>query len=381
MASLRQLSPGRWKATVSLGRVDGRERQKSWTFDARTPTIAKRLAAAWEERLLADGRALYGAADKDHTVQAAGEAWLATIDRSTRPKYHAESRRILERDVYPVLGARPCDRVTVADVERLWRYRHEDGTSEATLRATAQALSQVFKVAVRLGWTSANPVKDAYRPVYRPPQVQPPSRAEVVAVLQAAGPEDARLFVVAAGTGLRRGELAAMRVSRLRAGRLHVAEAVSDVLDGDGEIIVKDTKTHAARWVALSPAVERAIAAQLEHLASRARKIGLPLAEDPFVWSPHPAGLTPPRPDRLSKAFAKARQAAGVKGVRLHDLRHFFATQSLAEGHAVTTVSGALGHRDSATTLKIYAHPDEVAMGALPGWVDRALGLAPELEA
>jgi integrase len=70
-----------------------------------------------------------------------------------------------------------------------------------------------------------------------------------------------------------------------------------------------------------------------------------------------------------------------VKGVRLHDLRHFFATQSLAEGHAVTTVSGALGHRDSATTLKIYAHPDEVAMSSLPGWVDQALGLTPELGA
>jgi integrase len=198
-----------------------------------------------------------------------------------------------------------------------------------------------------------------------------------VAVLSAAGPENARLFVVAAGTGLRRGELAAMRVSRLRAGRLHVVEAVSDVLDPDGGLIVKDTKTHAARWVALSPAVERAIAVQREHLADRARARRMALCDDPFVWSPHPEALTPPRPDHLSKAFAKARKAAGVKGVRLHDLRHFFATQQLADGHAITTVSGALGHRDSATTLRIYAHPDEAAMDAMAGGVDRWLGLGP----
>jgi integrase len=374
------LPSGKWKATVSLGYVGGRERQKSKTFDAVNRRTATRIANEFERRF-ADGRALHGAADKDRTIRAAAEAWLQTIDPTVRPKYHSESRRILERDIYPALGDRPCDRVTVAEIERLWQHRMSGGTSEATIRATAQTLSQVFKKAVRFGWAPANPVKDAHREVYRPPQVQPPSREEVVAILQAAGPEDARLFVVAAGTGLRRGELAAMRVSRLRAGRLHVAEAVSDVLDPDGGLIVKDTKTHATRWVALSPAVERAVAAQLGFLADRGRLRKMDLVDDPFVWSPHPQGLTPPRPDRLSKAFARARAAAGVKGVRLHDLRHFFATQSLAEGHAITTVSGALGHRDSATTLKIYAHPDEVAMSSLPGWVDQALGLTPELGA
>jgi integrase len=205
----------------------------------------------------------------------------------------------------------------------------------------------------------------------------------MLAILAASNGQNQRALIVAAGTGLRRGELAAMRVSKLRAGRLIVDSAVSSVEDpgNDWLPIVKDTKTHAARAVPLSPAVERAIAVQLEFLARRSKRVALPLDEDPWIWSPHPRAATPPAPQIFSNAFRRAMQRAGLKGYSLHDLRHFFATQSLAEGHAITTVSGALGHRDSATTLKIYAHPDEVAMSSLPGWVDQALGLTPELEA
>jgi integrase len=45
-----------------------------------------------------------------------------------------------------------------------------------------------------------------------------------------------------------------------------------------------------------------------------------------------------------------------LKGVRLHDLRHLHATQLLAAGVPVRTVSGRLGHANAATTLNVYAH-------------------------
>jgi len=46
----------------------------------------------------------------------------------------------------------------------------------------------------------------------------------------------------------------------------------------------------------------------------------------------------------------------GLPDVRLHDLRHFVATQLLGAGVDVRTVAGRLGHRNAATTLNVYAH-------------------------
>src|SRR5262249_30485187 len=61
-------------------------------------------------------------------------------------------------------------------------------------------------------------------------------------------------------------------------------------------------------------------------------------------------------PDSITRAFRRTCRRAGLNGVRLHDLRHYVATQLLVGGVDVRTVAGRLGHRDAATTLNVYAH-------------------------
>ena len=67
-------------------------------------------------------------------------------------------------------------------------------------------------------------------------------------------------------------------------------------------------------------------------------------------------GLDPWRPGYATLAFGRLRDELGLEGVRLHDLRHFNATNLLANGTDIRTVSGRLGHADASTTLNIYAH-------------------------
>jgi integrase len=62
------------------------------------------------------------------------------------------------------------------------------------------------------------------------------------------------------------------------------------------------------------------------------------------------------QPDTITGRFTRVRERAGLDGVRLHDLRHLHATQLLAAGGPVRTVSGRLGHANAATTLNVYAH-------------------------
>ena len=135
----------------------------------------------------------------------------------------------------------------------------------------------------------------------------------------------------------------------------------SIVENGTGELIEKDTKTHAARRIRLDPGtVERL----REHRAARlglGTELGTILRPDDFVFSNDPAGQTPWRPGYVTLAFCRLRDDLGLKGVRLHDLRHFAATMLLSGGKDVKTVSGRLGHAHAGTTLGIYAHFIEAA--------------------
>ena len=75
------------------------------------------------------------------------------------------------------------------------------------------------------------------------------------------------------------------------------------------------------------------------------------LPEPLYVFS-FDAGVTPWRPDYLSLAFGRL----SGREFRLHDLRHYHATQLLAAGVPVTTVSKRLGHTSPAVTLNTYGH-------------------------
>ena len=82
---------------------------------------------------------------------------------------------------------------------------------------------------------------------------------------------------------------------------------------------------------------------------------GVAFVPQAFVLSDAADGSVPWRPNRLTQAFARLRAGLGLDDVRLHDLRHFQATELIAAGVDVRTVAGRLGHADPSTTLRIYA--------------------------
>lgn len=77
---------------------------------------------------------------------------------------------------------------------------------------------------------------------------------------------------------------------------------------------------------------------------------------DAFVFTSDPAGKRPWLPNWVTKQFIDARRRAGVGQFRLHDLRHFMATEMLNAGVPIPTVSARLAHARASTTLDVYAH-------------------------
>jgi hypothetical protein len=102
--------------------------------------------------------------------------------------------------------------------------------------------------------------------------------------------------------------------------------------------------------------------------------LGAGLVGHAFVFSLRPDGTTPWKPNWVTKRFITARRAAGLPHFRLHDLRHFMATQMLAAGVPIATVSQRLSHARASTTLNVYAHfvpgGDRKAAETLAGILD-----------
>jgi integrase len=209
----------------------------------------------------------------------------------------------------------------------------------------------------RQSWIGANPARDASLPPARRSRIEPPSPAKVRALLTAAeehSPEMGMFIRLAALLGARRGELCGLQWEDFddATGTIKVRRGVVEVA---GALQVKDTKTHAERIIALDPGTVALLSQYRAAMKSRAHQCETKLIPGAFILSESPDGSRPIRPDKASDVFKRLRTGVGLDGARLHDLRHFVATQLIGAGHDIRTVSGRLGHAQTSTTLNTYA--------------------------
>lgn len=343
---------GVWRARAHLGRdAAGRQVRPRTTITAPTKGKAQRKADQWEDELRAAGRTDF----RKVTVAEAVDAWLEGCEAKGLAARTLHSYRQLGRDIRAELGARHVDQLTVADVQGFYRRLTTRGTRISHHHA---ALRGVLNEAARHGWVNKNVATLTRRPAERAKRGAPPTVDEMVLLVKTAARRDpvlGRLLLVAMQTGMRRGELAAMRCSRVNADdRTYLVDAAAAGLPGRG-VFLKEPKTHQVRTVPLSGVALAAVIDQGRWLEERAALAGTVLVADPFVWSPGLDGGRPPDPDWLTRSFAAVCREAGIR-VRFHDQRHATATLLLDMGVALPTVSEILGHATPATTASIYAH-------------------------
>lgn len=201
----------------------------------------------------------------------------------------------------------------------------------------------------------AKPPRVAQRPV------QAPSVDLVRDVIEEAEQRDptlAALLMLAALTGMRRGELCALRWSDidLERGTLEVSRSVVVVVGGVAD---KSTKTDRSRTVAVDEVGIDLMQRHHDLVLERIDEAGGTLPVDAFVFSPEVDSLIPYRPDNVTGFFIRVRDAVGAPEVRLHDLRHFTATQLIGAGVDVRTVAGRLGDSDPPSPFASTATPSK----------------------
>jgi integrase len=229
----------------------------------------------------------------------------------------------------------------------------------STVRQIHAIISGALNAAVRWDWISTNPTKTAQRPKQKPPQPDPPSPAMAARLVEAAFEMDddwGTLVWLVMTTGIRRGEVCALRWSRVDLDE-GVVEIRSSYTLRRGVGKEKDTKTHQMRRIALDTETIVLLREHKDRCRGRMAELGIEFTDDMYVFSGvHDFDPRKPySPHAVSSRYKDMAERLGIE-THIHALRHYSATKLLTAGVDLRTVAGRLGHGGGgATTLRVYA--------------------------
>lgn len=342
MASIHKRTSARTRAVswqVKYRTSEGKARSSTFSTKAAAQRFQRQVETAKDAGVLIDPQLA------EALVGDWCDRWLAgktNLTTSTRERYEVAIRA----HIRPRWGG-----TRLADLrhEAIQEWLAGIDRKPATVRKIHRVLSQALDYAVKSGRLSRNPAKGVSLPRVRHAEMRFLSHNQVDELAREVGEWWRLLVLTLAYTGLRWGEVAALRVSRLDLlrRRLIVAESVTPVR---GVMVWGAPKSHERREVPLP----RFLARQLElHITGKG-------PDDLVFTGPRGAVLRARVFQRA--ALSGAANRIGIAGFHPHEFRHTAASLAIAAGADVKVVQRMLGHKSATMTLDLYGHlfPDRL---------------------
>lgn len=343
-----------WDAVIDLARRPDGTRNRKWFRGFPSAEAAQRKLA--EVVLDHDGGP---SAPADTLREFLVGSWMPAIRARVRPSSHDSYRRLIEQHILPSLGdvalAELTPEVLNAFYAELLLAGRKDGTGGLSTRTVLYAhtlLRKALKDGVRWGRLPENVADRADPPRSRSPEFATWSASELEGFLGRVRSD--RLYAcwrLAAMTGLRRGEVLALRWEDvdLDGGRIAVRQTLQAIA---GDLAFGPPKSGRARAVLLDAETVEALKAHRKRQVQE--RLAAPSWETTLVFCSEEG--EPIHPDRFSAAFRRVIKRARLPLIRLHDLRHTHATLALSAGVHPKVVAERLGHATVNVTLNTYSH-------------------------
>jgi integrase len=341
---------GRWW-TLHGGRANrrlGPVRRPGSSDGLTKPQAERRLRELMEE--------VQATSTPDRSLAHVARLHLDALAAEGRSRSHLETvESHIRVHLLPQFGTRPIDRLDEDDVTRFIPRLQRDGKAPKTIKNVLGTLHSIFDLAIRRRWISVNPCRLVDKPeVPEATDIRFLAQEELEAVLREGIPSDPLglverpLYLMAAMTGMRQGELLGLRWRDLDwlAQKVRVRQAW----------VRGEFKAPKSRRGVRGVPMADLLAGDLERLFQASAFV----ADDDLVFA-NPSTGGPLDRSTVRKRFQRACRRAGVRVVRFHDLRHTFGTRMAATGEvSMRRLQEWMGHRDLKTTL-VYAdyQPDE----------------------
>jgi integrase len=258
----------------------------------------------------------------------------------------------------PEIGAMPIGELTAHSLDMLYaRLRtRERPAATSTVRRYHAILSAALNQAVKWHWIPTNVARLATLPRAEHSAPAAPSVAQVRALIAACtrkSDELGMIVTMAAVTGCRRGELAALRWCDYEDQVLHIRGSAFNVGRDKG---IKTTKTGRHRRIAVHARLAEMLESWRSSRAENAARAGIPFGPESYLFSDRPGSPTPININTLSLRFRRVAAQLELPSIHFHSLRHFAATQLIVSGIDPRTAATRLGHANPSLTLRVYSH-------------------------
>lgn len=362
--SITRSATGTWSFVVDLPERNGQRRQLR-----RRGFPTKKAAQAAMTAYLADRDRGVAIAPSRTTVGTyLLEVWLPARRSALRPSTAAAYEGVIRNYILPELGRTKLQSLDGATLNRLYNVLLTAGRTESrrglgaglapkTVRNVHGVLTRAMRDAVRWGHLQRNPCDTADPPRGRIPEMRAWTADDLRRFVKATDSHRlGAIWMLMATTGMRRGEVLGLRWTDidLKAGTVTIRS--TRIRYGNVTAISTPKTARGNRTIAIGPTTLNALKAWKRDQARERLLAG-------SRWQGAEHGLvvtkidgSPPNPESFSNLFAKLVRRIGLPPIRLHDLRHSYATNALAAGVPVKVLSQRVGHADIGVTLAVYAH-------------------------
>ncbi|NME98843.1 site-specific integrase [Aneurinibacillus aneurinilyticus] len=283
--------------------------------------------------------------------------YMETVAKQeTRPSTYYSQLSVVKNHLVPELGRVKLKDLSPIHLQKFYNMKLKEGLSNNYVRKMHGVINKALNTALKWGMISKNPGSLVKPPRANKRDIHVWSMEQANHFLEfMKGKRNYIVFVLAIYTGMRRGEILALRWQdcNLDEGKLSVRQTLYGT--GIDQLQFRETKTKAARRViSLPPFVVNCLKKHKTEQNEQKLRLGNAYKSLDLVVAT-PLG-TPVEPNTMNDYFQKQTKHAGLPVIRFHDLRHTHATILLRMGENPKLVSERLGHASVTITLDTYSH-------------------------